>query len=276
MIISASRRTDIPAFYAEWFMERIREGFFYSVNPFNSKQVKHISLLPSKVEAIVFWTKNPESMMRYLKELDDRGYRYYFHYTLNDYPGIFEPHMKPVEERLKTFIQLSATIGKSKVIWRYDPIIVSNLTPVNYHIERFGRIAERLSGSTERVVISFVDFYGKVNRRLKKLIDSCTLEVTDITEEKLKSDLDLFISKLKKIADDVGMEMFSCAEKVDLSHLGVNHGSCIDANLINRIFNLSIRVKKDKNQRKECLCGESIDMGMYNTCRYFCTYCYAI
>ncbi|RKL61957.1 DUF1848 domain-containing protein [Thermoanaerobacteraceae bacterium SP2] len=275
MIISASRRTDIPAFYAQWFMERIREGFFYRVNPFNPKQVKRISLLPEDVEAVVFWTKNPEPMMKYLKELDDRGYRYYFQYTLNDYPRIFEPHMKPAEERFDTFIHLSQKIGTSRVIWRYDPIIISNFTPVDYHVERFGKIAGMLSGSTERVVISFVDFYGKVSRRWKKLIDSGTLKVTDITEAKLRSDMDFFVSKLKKIADDAGLEIFSCAEKVDLSHLGVNHGSCIDANLINRVFNLSIQAKKDKNQRKECLCAESVDIGMYNTCPFLCSYCYA-
>jgi hypothetical protein len=120
-----------------------------------------------------------------------------------------------------------------------------------------------------------VDFYGKVSRRWKKLIDSGTLKVTDITEAKLRSDIDFFVSKLKKIADDAGLEIFSCAEKVDLSHLGVNHGSCIDANLINRVFNLSIQAKKDKNQRKECLCTESVDIGMYNTCPFLCSYCYA-
>jgi hypothetical protein len=275
LIISASRRTDIPAFYAEWFMNRIREGFFYSVNPFNPSRVKTISLHVENVDAIVFWTKDAEPMMQYVSELDYMGYKYYFQYTLNDYPRIFEPNMKPVEERLDTFMRLSRKIGKSRVVWRYDPIIVSNLTPLEYHIERFEKIAGRLSGFVERVVISFVDFYGKVNHRWKQLIGSGALKIADIAKPEHAGKMELFVSRLIKTADGAGIEIFSCAEKADFSHLGLKHGSCIDASLINRVFGMDIHAKKDKNQRRECLCAQSVDMGMYNTCLHMCTYCYA-
>lgn len=275
MIISASRRTDIPAFYAEWFMNRIKQGYFYRVNPFNPRQIKAISLLPEDVDAIVFWTKDPEPMMRYLGDLSDRGYKYYFQYTLNDYPKIFEPHMKPLEERLDAFMRLSLEIGKSRVIWRYDPIIVSNLTPADYHIERFEKIAAGLSGFTERVIISFVDLYGKVGNRWRQLIRSGKLKITDIAEPEHSGQMNFLVSKLAEIAGCNGMEIFSCAEKADFSHLGMKHGSCIDANLINRVFGLDIHPKRDKNQRRECLCAQSVDMGMYDTCPHLCGYCYA-
>lgn len=275
MIISASRRTDIPAFYAEWFMNRIKEGFFYRVNPFNPKQVKTVSLRVEDVDAVVFWTKDAGPMMKYLSELSGRGYKYYFQYTLNEYPAIFEPRMKPVEKRIETFIRLSRKIGKSRVIWRYDPIIISNFTPVDYHIERFGKIAKGLSGFVERVVISFVDLYGKVNHRWRQLTRSGTMKIMDIAEPEHAGEMNFLVSELKKIADKEGIEICTCAEKADLYHLGVKHGSCIDVGLINRIFDLDIHAKKDKNQRKECLCAESVDMGMYNTCLHMCTYCYA-
>ncbi|MDI3481875.1 MAG: hypothetical protein PWQ97_1530 [Tepidanaerobacteraceae bacterium] len=275
MIISASRRTDIPAFYIEWFMNRIEQGFFYSINPFNPKQIKAVSLRSDDVDAIVFWTKDAAPMLKYLDKLDDKGYKYYFQYTINDYPAIFEPHMKPVEERIETFIRLSQKIGKSRVVLRYDPIIVSNFTPLDYHIEKFGEIAERLSGFAERVVISFVDFYGKVSNRWKRLIDTGALKLMDITKPEHAWEINFLVSELIKIAGSAGMEIFSCAEKADFSRLGMKRGSCIDANLINRIFGLNIHARRDRNQRKECLCAESVDMGMYNTCPHLCTYCYA-
>src|SRR6056297_3462321 len=132
MIISASRRTDIPAFYSDWFMNRIREGYYFKVNPFNKNQKKGISLDSKEVDMIVFWSKYPEPMIEYIDELSSKGYNFYFQYTLNNYPEILEPRLPDLEKRIEVFKKLSEKIGKKRVIWRYDPIIISNKTPMEF------------------------------------------------------------------------------------------------------------------------------------------------
>ena len=273
MIISASRRTDIPAFFGEWFMNRIRAGFFYRVNPFNAKQIKEISLLPSDVDVIVFWTKNPKPFFKYLDELDDRGYRYYFQYTLNDYPKEIEAGLPALEVRLEAFASLAQRIGSNRVIWRYDPIIISDITLVDYHIERYKKIAGYLKDSTLRSVISFMDLYGKVNTRWRSL--EFARSFRDITKSEDKSELFRLVEALAKAAGERGIEVFTCSEEINLGDYSIHHGSCIDLNLINDIFNLNLTYPKDKNQRGECLCAQSVDVGMYSTCQHLCSYCYA-
>jgi hypothetical protein len=273
MIISASRRTDIPAFFGEWFMNRIRAGFFYRVNPFNAKQIKEVSLLPSDVDVIVFWSKNPQPFVKYLDELDDRGYRYYFQFTLNDYPYEIEGGLPAFAERLETFISLSRRIGAQRVIWRYDPIIITDMTPVDYHIDRYGKIAEYLKDSTSRSVISYMDLYGKVSTRWQRL--DFAESYRDITKSEDKSELHRLVKAISQNAAEQGMEVFTCAEELNLDDYNIRHGSCIDQNLINDIFNLNLAYPKDKNQRETCLCATSVDVGMYSTCQHLCSYCYA-
>ena len=141
MIISASRRTDIPALYSKWFMNRIRAGYCRVPNPRNTKQVSRVSLRPSDVEAIVFWSKNPAPLLPHLRELDSSGFRYYFQFSLNDYPWALEPNLPSLSDRTDTFKDLGRILGPSRVVWRYDPIIISNLTPFEYHREMFAWIA---------------------------------------------------------------------------------------------------------------------------------------
>jgi hypothetical protein len=158
MIISASRRTDIPAFYSDWFMNRVREGYFYRVNPFNSNQISGFSLKPEDVDAICFWTKNPRPLKQHLDELDERGLNYYFQFTLNPYDQTFEPHVPSLEERIATFQELAGHIGPQRVVWRYDPVILSSDTPVPWHQEQVEQIAAQLKSATRRMVFSFCDF----------------------------------------------------------------------------------------------------------------------
>jgi len=158
MIISASRRTDIPAFFSNWFMNRVREGYFYSVNPFNSNQITKVSLESPDVDAICFWTKNPRPLIKHLIELENLGLNYYFQFTLNPYGKEFEPGLPSLEKRIATFRALSGQIGQERVVWRYDPVILSNATPVEWHLERADFIASSLSGRTDRLVFSFCDF----------------------------------------------------------------------------------------------------------------------
>ena len=275
MIISASRRTDIPAFYGEWFAGRVREGYFIRINPFNPAQRKKISLERPEVDAFVFWTKYPAAFMKYLALLDTEGYNYYFLYTLNDYPALFEPGVPGLAARIDAFLRLSAALGPERVIWRYDPIIISRTTPVEYHLEAFTRLAERLSGSAKRVIISFLDLYPKVKRRLERMGSGEELDLTDPREAGERERLERLMAHLSKAAVENGLEIYSCAEKIDLSRCGVKPSSCIDAALLNRLFGLKLPQTKDPAQRPECRCAPAVDMGVYDTCGFHCGYCYA-
>jgi len=273
LIISASRRTDIPAFFAEWFMGRIKAGWFCARNPFNPRQVRTYSIEAPDVDAIVFWTKNPAPIFTHLKTLDRLGYNYYFQFTLNDYPRSLEPGVPALEDRLSVFQYLSHQLGRRRVIWRYDPIILSSITPVSYHVQRISELASRLQGHTERLTVSFVDYYTKVRRRLKRVAEANGFELGDITAR--PDDLIALSTQLKSIAGGAGMELVSCAEGALSDTLGVARGACIDAALIRELFGVGKHMPKDRGQRPECLCAVAVDVGAYNTCRHQCAYCYA-
>lgn len=274
-IISASRRTDIPAFFTDWFMNRIREGYFLRINPFNPKQTKGVSLAPVDVDAIVFWSKNPDPLLFQLDELNRRGYRYYFQFTLNPYDRHFEPKLPPLEERIETFRGLADRIGPAKVVWRYDPIVLSSATPLSFHLDNVAKLAEALRGHTEQLVFSFLDFYGKVNNRLNELQRKEGITIYDITANPHHEELRALMTHAGRVGKENGMSVLSCAEELELSEFGIEHGSCIDGKLISRLFGIDCSSRKDKNQRDVCRCLESIDMGVYNTCSFQCSYCYA-
>lgn len=264
MILSASRRTDIPNYYSEWFFNRIRAGFLYVRNPMNPRQVSKIDISPEKVDCIVFWTKNPEPMLDRLGELDK--YKYYFQFTLTGYgrdiePGV--PHKK--EKMLGVFQRLSQKTGGKNVIWRYDPILFTKKYTPEYHVSAFRQIASALNGYTEKCVISFLDLYAKNRKNME------TLGVYEPDGAKLNG----FIKEIVQIANANGITVTSCAEAADLSAYGIAHNSCIDKKLIEAITGHEIKVKKDKNQRTGCGCAESIDIGTYHTCPNGCKYCYA-
>ena len=270
MIISASRRTDIPAFYSTWLMNRIREGFCLVPNPFNSKQVSRISLLPDKVDAFVFWSKNPKPMLKFLGELDSRGFIYYFQYTLNDYPQSFEPSMPNVSSRLDTFKRLSNRLGPERVTWRYDPIIISPATDYSFHVSTFERLAHALRGLTRRVIISIVDLYHKTKKHMADLMSYDDMRRMAMQRNSPRM-LNL-LSHIAKRASAVGMRPLSCAE--DYSSLGIQAGSCIDSELIHSIEGRP-SPRKDSGQRANCRCVVSRDIGVYDTCVHGCLYCYA-
>ncbi|MDO6543686.1 DUF1848 domain-containing protein [Photobacterium sanguinicancri] len=270
MIISASRRTDIPAFYTPWFMNRIREGFLLTRNPFNAHQIRRVSLLPEDVDVIVFWTRNPRMLMGHLDELDSLGFNYYFQYTITGYPKKIENSVPRPHRAIQTFINLSDRIGANRVIWRYDPILVSNVIDTDEHKRLFYKIASMLHGKTKRVVISFSDFYKKTERNLASIKD---LHYTDITKN--PNMLNELVSYMSSVANQFGMSIETCAEEIDTSTSGVAHGKCIDDTLINDLFGLSVGDIKDSGQREACGCIKSIDIGSYNTCLHECSYCYA-
>lgn len=264
MILSVSRRTDIPNYYSDWFYERIKEGFLYVRNPFNMRQISRIPLSYDVVDCIVFWTKNPLPMMDRLNELDK--YKYYFQFTLTGYGQDIEPNVPHKKDiMISVFAELSKRIGRERVIWRYDPILINDKYTIEYHEKAFGQIAERLYPYTKKVVISFIDLYAKTKRNTGSLLIK-------------KMDTDIMIDiaqRLSKIAKGYNITIESCAEKIDLEQYGINHGSCIDKETIENIIGCRIICGKDKNQRPECGCMESIDVGTYNTCKNGCKYCYA-
>ena len=284
VIISASRSTDIPAFYAKWFFNRLEKGYCVWYNPFN-QQPMYISFMSCKV--VVFWTKNPEPIIPYLPELDKRGIHYYFQVTLNDYVQEgFEPNVPPIAKRIETFKKLSQLIGKERVIWRFDPLIVTpQLTP-RMLLTRIWHVGNELKGYTDKLVFSFVDVkaYRKVQNNLIK-------ETLFFTKEDVV---------LAEMTDAQRMEIVDGLVK--LRQYGIEHNCCIDGELMKCIFADDEELMyylhtgkvperdmfgeippipdkqknlKDKGQRKICGCMVSKDIGMYNTCRHFCVYCYA-
>lgn len=263
MILSVSRRTDIPSFYSEWFFNRIKEGYVYVINPFNRKQVSKVSLRAEDVDCIVFWTKDPKPMLNRLRELKD--YKYYFQFTITSYRKDIETNLRPKKELIKTFKDLSEAIGKEKVIWRYDPILLNDFYTKEYHYEWFERFMQELSPYTERCVISFIDFYKKTERSIKHL------NIKQFNEE----DIYEMAEVLSKISRGYGITLEACSEKFDLSKVGINPTKCIDDRLISKIIGADINVKKDPTQREECGCVKSVDIGQYNTCIHGCAYCYA-
>ncbi|MFQ5963787.1 MAG: DUF1848 domain-containing protein [Candidatus Scalinduaceae bacterium] len=273
MIISASRRTDIPAFYARWFMNRIRAGYCTVPNPSNKKQILHVSLRPEDVDMIVFWTRNPQPLIPYLKELDQLGYLYYFQYTLMNNPRLIDNNTPPLPSSLNIFKKLSDLIGHERVIWRYDPVIMSSITGIEFHISTYKKIAEGLKGHTQRSVISLVDIYPKLKKRLSTLRDH-GVEIIDFNEMDDRH-LEGLLYSLAQIADENAKEIVSCAEEPDLIKYNIRHGKCIDDDYIERVFGISVTHKKDPFQRKACGCVVSKDIGMYNTCLFGCQYCYA-
>lgn len=263
MIISASRRTDIPAFHAEWFLGRLNEGTVEVPNPMNSRQVRQVSLKPDDVDCLVFWSKNPEPLLPFLGRLQD--FPFYFLYTLNSYSTDLEPYVPPRTGRIDTFRRLADKIGKEAVIWRYDPIIFSPVYTAGYHLENFGAIARQLSQATDTCIISFLDIYRKNKKRLasQQVMAAEAHEMNDLA------------AQLQLICRECGLKLHTCCEKEDFSALGISPASCIDPKLVSRITGHPYPETRDRNQRPGCHCAVSVDIGRYNTCRHDCLYCYA-
>lgn len=264
MILSASRRTDIPAFYMPWLMKRLHEGFVYVPHPFRSNHYRKLILHPDVIECIVFWTKNPLPMLSYLTELTNLGYPYYVQYTLTGYPQTIEKHLPSLDARVQAFQKLSKVLGRKRIVWRYDPILFTDTIDRNYHMQQFSALCQALAPYTDTCVISFLDWYPSISKSLS----SFAKETTD-------EELFCLAKYMSKTAASLGIKLETCAEQLDLSEYHIAHSSCIDQNRIEQLLQTPIKAKKDRNQRTECGCAESIDIGTYHTCLHGCRYCYA-
>jgi hypothetical protein len=266
MILSVSRRTDIPAFYSSWFYQRIKDGYVEVRNPMNTHQVSKIELSPDIIECIVFWTKNPsKDFIENLKLLDDFGYTYYFQFTVTAYDETIERNVPEKKQIMQTFRNLSEKIGKEKVLWRYDPVFMNEKYTLDYHCKYFDYIASKLGGYTDKCIISFIDSYSRIKKRLE------AQNINGVTPLQMLSIGELFSS----IAREYNIKIETCCESIDLKQYGIEKGHCIDGELINKITNKQYLFRKDATQRKECGCITSIDIGSYNTCHHNCLYCYA-
>lgn len=293
VIISASRSTDIPAFYSDWLVNRVKQGFVKWTNPFNGVPL-YVSF--DKARLFVFWTKNPKPMLDKLDFFDDRGLNYYFQFTLNDYDAErLEPGVPPAESRIETFISLSRRLGKERVVWRFDPLLLTETISVGDLLRKVEKIGNALASYTSRLVFSFADIsaYAKVSKNLA----SAGIKAREFSGEEMHE----FAKGLSEFNRHWELKLGTCAEKVDLASYGVEHNRCVDDRLIASLFKqdkclmefLGVGAEptqadffgaqpvkkrkslKDTGQRETCGCIVSKDIGEYNTCPHLCHYCYA-
>ena len=275
LIISASRSTDIPAFYADWFFRRFDRGYVRWRNPF-SGQDSYVSF--GNTRFIVFWSKNPAPLLPYLPMLKERGIGCYIHFTLNDYEAEgLEPNVPPLAQRIDTFRRLVDTLGSGTVVWRFDPLILTDKINIDTLLEKIAHIANALTGYTEKLVFSFADIesYKKVSHNLRL----SGINYREWDEESMQ-EFALRLSTLNR--DNWNFRLATCAERIDLSEYGIEHNRCIDLELISRLAphdailqNFLYNAKTDTGQRKACGCILSKDIGAYSTCPHGCLYCYA-
>ena len=275
IIVSASRATDIPAFYAPWFFDRLAKGYVRWRNPFNGKD-SYVSLRDTRF--IVFWSKNPAPLLPYLPLLKEHGIGCYIQYTLNDYEAEgLEPNVPALEHRITTFKRLVDFLGVGAVVWRFDPLILTDRISTDLLLDKIGYIADSLKGYTEKLVFSYADIssYKKVGRNLSQ----AGVRFREWDEPAMR-EFALQLSELNR--HKWNYTLATCAEQVALDEYGIDHNRCIDPELIARISpndatlqNFLYGAKPDNGQRKACECILSKDIGAYNTCPHGCLYCYA-
>lgn len=275
LIISASRATDIPAFYADWFFRRLEKGYVRWRNPF-SGQDSYVSF--GNTRFIVFWSKNPAPLLSHLPTLKERKIGCYIQYTLNDYEAEgLEPNVPTLTQQINTFRRLVDALGMGAVVWRFDPLILTDSINIDTLLRKIARIADALVGYTEKLVFSFADIesYKKVSRNLRQN----GINYREWHEDSMRE----FASRLSRLNyDKWNFRLATCAERIDLSEYGIEHNRCIDPELISRLApddavlqNFLYNAGADSGQRKACSCILSKDIGAYNTCPHGCLYCYA-
>ncbi len=260
-IVSASRRTDIAAFYSRWFLNRLRAGFCEVFNPFGGG-LRRVSLLPGECVGFVFWTRHAAPLVSALPEIERAGFHFYFQYTITGYGPPLEIRNPDTQNAVRTLRALADRISPERVEWRYDPLVLSSATPPEYHLRRFESLAQQLEGSTRRCYFSFVDYYGKTKRNLARI------EGASFTDPAMEQKTAL-VASLDAIATARGITLYSCCEP-ELAGGRVQPARCVDSELLGLGDGFHPRPT-----REGCGCVESVDIGAYDTCRFSCAYCYA-
>ena len=261
MIINTGCRTDIPAFYSKWLINRIREGYVMVRNPYNPSQVTKYSLSPDVVDCLAFCTKNPEPILKYLDELDI--YRQFWFVTITPYGKDIEPNVPDKEKVIDSFKKLSKHVGIDSIFWRYDPIFINDEFSVLKHIEAFEKFAKELKGYTKDCTISFLDLYEKVKRNAPDIKPPSKEEQIEIAKA--------FV----KIGKENGMVIHGCSEGIFLSKYGVDCKGCMSKEIVEKSIGESLKPPKRKNIREGCNCLMGNDIGAYDSCGHLCKYCYA-
>ena len=255
MIIQTGMRTDIPAFYTPWFLNRLRAGFVLVRNPYDASAVTRYRLTPDVVDLIGFCTKNPQPMLPHMDML--RPFGQYWFVTITPYGPDIEPHVPPKAQVMESFRRLSDVVGPDCMGWRYDPILVNERYTVDRHLEAFGRMAKTLSGATRTAVVSFIDLYAKVRRNFP--------EAKEVALAK----------GMARIGREYGMTVKACAEGGELVAYGVDCGGCMTVSVYEKVLRSRLRVPGRTPVRAECACLLGGDIGAYHTCGHLCRYCYA-
>ena len=267
-IISVSRRTDIPAFYPDWFMRRVDAGFAGWENPFGGRKIL-VSLLPEDVMAFVFWSKNYRPFLPHLQTINKLGIPVMFNYTITGLPQIFESNLVKPADAIDSLKELSRVYSSDHINWRYDPIVLSSVTDESYHLETFRRLAESLKGYVKRCYFSFAVRYGKVERNFRKFEYDHQVGFFELEQPRRIA----LANKLAEIAATCGIKMYSCCGDY-LINSSIYKAHCIDGEILEQLYP-HCRKGSKKPTRKECGCTESTDLGKYDTCPHGCIYCYA-
>jgi len=236
-------------------------------SPFDARKIARVDLTPGRVHALVLWTRDPSPMLGHLAELASLGHRFVFQFTLVEYPAAMHPGMKPLHTRLEAFRRLSEAIGPERVLWRYDPVVLTAQTDTDFHLRSFEGLARSLEGFTRRVTVSLMEPYRKTRGRMARI----GAHLLAPGEQALAS----MFTSMAAMARSRGMEPLSCADEAGLAALGFSPGACVDTPFLNQLFSLSLPEARDANQRPACRCAKSTDIGMYDACPAGCAYCYA-
>ena len=259
MIISASRRTDLPVFYSDWYFNRLKAGFVDVRNPIAPRRVRRVSLLPEDAELFVFWTKNPAPMLNRLEEIESP---FYFQFTLTPYGRELEPGLPDKKTLVETFRVLGKRIGRERLVWRYDPIVLGGAYNLQYHEKAFRALCREIGDYACRCIISFLDIYRCNQKAMEGYSDK-------------PEEYRILAERLAGITKQHGLPLYTCSEEMDLSEHGIFHAACIDPVLAEKLIGRQRKRPKDKSQRSACGCVQSVDIGAYHSCLHGCKYCYA-
>lgn len=261
MILNTGNRTDIPAYFSKWFYKRIDEGYVMTRNPFNTQMVSKYILDPKLVDVICFCTKNPQPMLENIEKLD--AYRQLWYVSITPYGRDIEPNVPNKHKLIESFKQLSNHIGSDCVMWRYDPILITNKYSFDYHLRAFEKIANELGDYTKHCTISFIDLYDKTVKNFP--------EAREVPYDYQVE----FVKQFVSIGERYGIKIYTCAEHQSLAKYGANIEGCMSKNVMEVALNNKLNVPSKLQTRNECSCLLGSDIGMYNTCLHGCKYCYA-
>ena len=262
MILNTGGRTDTVQYYTEWLLRRFEEGYVLSRNPLFPNKVTRYELTPDKVDCVVFCSKDYKPILPRLHEITDR-FHTYFHYTITAYGKEIEPGVPSVEESIRTLKELSAQVGRERIAWRYDPVLLTDTYTIEHHLETFEKMAEEIAPHIDRCIFSFVEMYRKLETNMPELIA--------LTEE----DKDTLARGLGEIADKHGIFLQTCGTNGDFSRYGIHASGCMTLDILGRANGITFKNLKHRGMREGCHCIESRDIGAYDTCLNGCKYCYA-